>query len=59
MFSRAMFVMCASVMFLVVVSPQCPTLRHFTPSDTLRTYENRPHIRSLNKLTPKRLRYDL
>ncbi|XP_029705420.1 sentrin-specific protease 6 isoform X2 [Takifugu rubripes] len=29
-------------------------LRHLA-SETLRTYENRPHIRSLNKLTPKRL----
>uniref|UniRef100_A0A3P8RKI7 Sentrin-specific protease 6 n=1 Tax=Amphiprion percula TaxID=161767 RepID=A0A3P8RKI7_AMPPE len=34
-----------------------PTLRHFTMSDSLRTYENRPnnHVRPLNKLAPKRL----
>ncbi|XP_051816759.1 sentrin-specific protease 6 isoform X2 [Acanthochromis polyacanthus] len=34
-----------------------PTLRHFTMSDSLRTYENRPnnHMRPLNKLPPKRL----
>ncbi|KAA8582946.1 hypothetical protein FQN60_015492 [Etheostoma spectabile] len=34
-----------------------PTLRHFTSSDPLRTYENRPnnHMRPLNKLPPKRL----
>ncbi|XP_054871712.1 sentrin-specific protease 6 isoform X2 [Amphiprion ocellaris] len=34
-----------------------PTLRHFTMSDSLRTYENRPnnHMRPLNKLAPKRL----
>ncbi|XP_067427840.1 sentrin-specific protease 6 isoform X2 [Thunnus thynnus] len=34
-----------------------PTLRHFTSSDPLRTYENRPnnHMRPLNKLAPKRL----
>lgn len=34
-----------------------PTLRHFTSSDPLRTYENRPnnHMRPLNKLTSKRL----
>ncbi|XP_029352518.1 sentrin-specific protease 6 isoform X2 [Echeneis naucrates] len=34
-----------------------PTLRHFTSSDSLRTYENRPnnHMRSLNKLGPKKL----
>ncbi|KAM7368263.1 hypothetical protein PAMP_014503 [Pampus punctatissimus] len=34
-----------------------PTLRHFTSSEPLRTYENRPnnHMRSLNKLAPKRL----
>ncbi|CAJ1077718.1 sentrin-specific protease 6 isoform X1 [Xyrichtys novacula] len=33
-----------------------PTLRHFTSSDSLRTYENRPnnHMRSLNRLPPKR-----
>ncbi|KAM6954374.1 sentrin-specific protease 6 [Aplochiton taeniatus] len=33
-----------------------PTLRHFTSSDPLRTYENRPnnHSRSLNKLGPGR-----
>ncbi|XP_034756112.1 sentrin-specific protease 6 isoform X1 [Etheostoma cragini] len=34
-----------------------PSLRHFTSSDPLRTYENRPnnHMRPLNKLPPKRL----
>ncbi|XP_067339194.1 sentrin-specific protease 6 isoform X2 [Channa argus] len=34
-----------------------PTLRHFTSSDPLRTYENRPnsHMRPLNKFAPKRL----
>ncbi|XP_076612147.1 sentrin-specific protease 6 isoform X2 [Chaetodon auriga] len=34
-----------------------PSLRHFTSSDPLRTYENRPnnHMRPLNKLAPKRL----
>ncbi|XP_022625979.1 sentrin-specific protease 6 isoform X1 [Seriola dumerili] len=34
-----------------------PTLRHFTSSDPLRTYENRPnnHMRPLNKLGPKKL----
>uniref|UniRef100_UPI0037E9AFF6 sentrin-specific protease 6 isoform X2 n=1 Tax=Semicossyphus pulcher TaxID=241346 RepID=UPI0037E9AFF6 len=34
-----------------------PTLRHFTSSDPLRTYENRPnnHMRPLNRLAPKRL----
>ncbi|XP_063758184.1 sentrin-specific protease 6 isoform X2 [Eleginops maclovinus] len=34
-----------------------PTMRHFTSSDPLRTYENRTsnHIRPLNKLLPKRL----
>ncbi|XP_068565207.1 sentrin-specific protease 6 isoform X2 [Cebidichthys violaceus] len=34
-----------------------PALRHFTSSDPLRTYENRPnnHMRPLNKLAPKRL----
>ncbi|KAI3364624.1 hypothetical protein L3Q82_011408 [Scortum barcoo] len=34
-----------------------PPLRHFTSSDPLRTYENRPnnHMRPLNKLAPKRL----
>lgn len=34
-----------------------PSLRHFTSSDPLRTYENRSnnHIRPLNKLPPKRL----
>lgn len=34
-----------------------PTLRHFTPSDSLRTYENRAnnHMRPLTKLAPKRL----
>ncbi|XP_065819764.1 sentrin-specific protease 6 isoform X3 [Labrus bergylta] len=34
-----------------------PSLRHFTASDPLRTYENRPnsHMRPLNRLTPKRL----
>ncbi|XP_023250096.1 sentrin-specific protease 6 isoform X4 [Seriola lalandi dorsalis] len=33
-----------------------PTLRHFTSSDPLRTYENRPnnHMRPLNKLGPKK-----
>ncbi|XP_071323643.1 sentrin-specific protease 6 isoform X2 [Trachinotus anak] len=34
-----------------------PTLRHFTSSEPLRTYENRPnnHMRPLNKLGPKKL----
>ncbi|XP_039981154.1 sentrin-specific protease 6 isoform X2 [Xiphias gladius] len=34
-----------------------PTLRHFTSSDPLRTYENRPnnHMRPLNRLGPKKL----
>ncbi|XP_030577481.1 sentrin-specific protease 6 isoform X2 [Archocentrus centrarchus] len=34
-----------------------PTLRHFTPSDSLRTYENRAnnHMRPLTKLAPRRL----
>ncbi|XP_074471250.1 sentrin-specific protease 6 isoform X2 [Sebastes fasciatus] len=34
-----------------------PTRRHFTSSDPLRTYENRPnnHMRPLSKLAPKRL----
>ncbi|XP_029965403.1 sentrin-specific protease 6 isoform X2 [Salarias fasciatus] len=34
-----------------------PSLRHFTSSDPLRTYENRSnnHMRPLNKLAPKRL----
>ncbi|XP_034383230.1 sentrin-specific protease 6 isoform X2 [Cyclopterus lumpus] len=34
-----------------------PALRHFTSSDPLRMYENRPntHMRPLNKLAPKRL----
>nr|XP_040016639.1 sentrin-specific protease 6 isoform X3 [Gasterosteus aculeatus aculeatus] len=34
-----------------------PGLRHFTSSDSLRTYENRSnnHMRPLNKLAPKRL----
>ncbi|XP_051264973.1 sentrin-specific protease 6 isoform X2 [Dicentrarchus labrax] len=34
-----------------------PSLRHFTPSDPLRTYENRSnnHTRPLSKLAPKRL----
>nr|XP_046229368.1 sentrin-specific protease 6 isoform X2 [Scatophagus argus] len=34
-----------------------PSLRHFTSSDPLRTYENRPnnHMRPLSKLVPKRL----
>ncbi|XP_044025201.1 sentrin-specific protease 6 isoform X2 [Siniperca chuatsi] len=34
-----------------------PTLRHFTSSDPLRTYENRSnnHMRPLNKVAPKRL----
>ncbi|TKS75332.1 Sentrin-specific protease 6 [Collichthys lucidus] len=34
-----------------------PTPRHFTSSDPLRTYENRPnnHMRPLSKLAPKRL----
>ncbi|XP_029984460.1 sentrin-specific protease 6 isoform X2 [Sphaeramia orbicularis] len=34
-----------------------PSLRHFTSSDPLRTYENRPnhHMRPLNKLAPKKL----
>lgn len=44
-----------SVMFLFV-SPQYSGLRHLASSEGLRTYENRPHIRSLNKLTSKRLR---
>ncbi|KAM8832149.1 sentrin-specific protease 6 isoform 2-T2 [Spinachia spinachia] len=36
---------------------QSPSLRHFTSSDPLRTYENRSnnHTRPLNKLVPKRL----
>ncbi|XP_030261446.1 sentrin-specific protease 6 isoform X2 [Sparus aurata] len=34
-----------------------PSLRHFTSSDPLRTYENRPnnHMRPLSKLLPKRI----
>ncbi|XP_041832466.1 sentrin-specific protease 6 isoform X2 [Melanotaenia boesemani] len=34
-----------------------PSLRQFSASDSLRTYENRPnnHMRPLNKLAPKRL----
>ncbi|XP_004561119.1 sentrin-specific protease 6 isoform X1 [Maylandia zebra] len=34
-----------------------PTLRHFTPSDSLRTYENRTnnHMKPLTRLAPKRL----
>ncbi|XP_062293548.1 sentrin-specific protease 6 isoform X1 [Scomber scombrus] len=37
-----------------------PTLRHFTSSDPLRTYENRPnnHIRPVNRLAPKKLSVD-
>ncbi|XP_034436488.1 sentrin-specific protease 6 isoform X3 [Hippoglossus hippoglossus] len=42
------------------ISPEekkTPTLRHFTSSDPLRTYENRPnnHMRPLSKLAPKKL----
>ncbi|XP_069371511.1 sentrin-specific protease 6 isoform X2 [Paralichthys olivaceus] len=45
------------------ISPEekkSPTLRHFTSSDPLRTYENRPnhHMRPLNKLAPKKLSED-
>ncbi|KAM6915070.1 sentrin-specific protease 6 [Xenentodon cancila] len=34
-----------------------PSFRHFSQSNSLRTYENRPnsHMRPLNKLTPRRL----
>ncbi|XP_005452488.1 sentrin-specific protease 6 isoform X3 [Oreochromis niloticus] len=34
-----------------------PTLRHFTPSDSLRTYENRTnnHMKPLTRLAPKRV----
>ncbi len=44
---------------MCVCSFQSPSLRHFTTSETLRTYENRSnnHTRSLNKVAPKRLRY--
>ncbi|XP_054618549.1 sentrin-specific protease 6 [Dunckerocampus dactyliophorus] len=36
---------------------KCPTLKHFTSADPLRTYENRSssHLRPLQKLSPKRL----
>ncbi|XP_060947120.1 sentrin-specific protease 6 isoform X2 [Limanda limanda] len=42
------------------ISPEekkAPSLRHFTSSDPLRTYENRPnnHMRPLSKLAPKKL----
>ncbi|XP_028252616.1 sentrin-specific protease 6 isoform X2 [Parambassis ranga] len=30
------------------------TFRHFTNSDSLRTYENRNHVRPVNKMAPKR-----
>lgn len=47
-----------SEVLMNVVSLQSPTLRHFGPSDSLRTYENRTnnHMRPLTKLAPKRLR---
>lgn len=47
------------VIIIYVSSLQSPTLRHFTPSDSLRTYENRTnnHMKPLTRLAPKRLRY--
>ncbi|KAG7220500.1 hypothetical protein INR49_018027 [Caranx melampygus] len=63
-----LFSLCASVVSMEDMDRQQPTspeekkspaLRHFTSSEPLRTYENRPnhHMRPLNKLGPKKLRY--
>lgn len=47
------------LIIMYVSSLQSPTLRHFTPSDSLRTYENRTnnHMKPLTRLAPKRVRY--